>query len=301
VHADAVFHLSTHSTAIIVYQVTGDNVSSSFIQDRTVLVTGSTDGIGLQTALDLARLGGRVILHGRTEERLHAAMMHLRRANAEIAGAVTGDFSSIASMGRMIAELRDSFPELSVLVNNAGVYMSEHVMTEDGYEMTWQVNHLAMMLLTEQLLLTLKDNMPARVVNVSSIAHTRGSIAFDNLNGEREYDAYGAYAQSKLANVLFTYELAAKLHGSGVSVNCLHPGVIGTKLLRDGFGIDGASVEEGAATSVYLASADDVSDVSGKYFVRKQQTPSSATSYDLELMRRLWDVSERQIQKAVDP
>lgn len=273
----------------------GNAMSSSFIQDRTVLITGSTDGIGLQSALELARLGARVILHGRTEERIHTAMMHLRRADVDVAGAVTGDFADFASVRRMAAELRASFPALSVLVNNAGVYMSDAVRTVDGYETTWQVNHLSMMLLTEQLLLTMKDAVPARIVNVSSIAHTRGRIDFNNLNGEREYDAYGAYAQSKLANVLFTYELAAKLHGSGITVNCLHPGVIGTKLLREGFGIDGASVEEGAATSVYLASADEVADVSGKYFVRKKITPSSAASYDLELMRRLWDVSEEQI------
>ncbi|MDT8322624.1 MAG: SDR family oxidoreductase [Bacteroidota bacterium] len=272
-------------------------MSHTFIQDRTVLVTGSTDGIGLQTALEIARRGGRVVLHGRSEERLHSAMLQLRRADADIAGAVTGDFASFASVRRMAAEVRTSFPELSVLVNNAGVYMSDHAMTEDGHEMTWQVNHLSMLLLTEQLLLVLKDNLPARIVNVASIAHTRGSIDFENLNGEREYDPYGAYAQSKLANILFTYELAAKLHGSGITVNCLHPGVIGTKLLREGFGIDGASVEEGAATSVYLATSDEVADISGKYFVRKQQTPSSATSYDLELMRRVWDVSEEQVQR----
>ncbi|MCB2204109.1 SDR family oxidoreductase [bacterium] len=270
-------------------------MSHSYIMDRTVLVTGSTDGIGLQTALELAQRGAKVVLHGRTEERLNAAMIHLRREGADVAGAVTGDFASFTSVRRMADEVRNSFPELSVLVNNAGLYMNEHVMTEDGYEMTWQVNHLSVMLLTEQLLLVLKENTPARIVNVASIAHTRGSIDFTNLNGEREFASYAAYAQSKLANVLFTYELAAKLHGSGIYANCLHPGVIGTKLLREGFGIDGASLEEGAATSVYLASEDDVADVSGKYFVRKQQTPSSETSYDLELMRKLWEVSEGQI------
>ncbi len=272
-------------------------MSHAYIQDRTVLVTGSTDGIGLRTALDLALRGGKVVLHGRTEERLHGAIMQLRQQGADVAGAVVGDFARFASVRRMADEVRRSFPALSVLVNNAGVYMSEQVLTEDGYEMTWQVNHLAMMLLTEQLLLVLKNNTPARIVNVSSIAHTRGSIDFHNLNGEVRYDAYGAYAQSKLANVLFTYELAAKLHGSGITANCLHPGVIGTKLLKQGFGIDGASVEEGAATSLHLASADEVADVSGKYFVRKQQTPSSATSYDLELMRKLWEVSEDQIHR----
>jgi len=272
-------------------------MSFSYIQDRTVLVTGSTDGIGLRTALDLALRGAQVVLHGTTEERLHSAIMHLRTQGADIAGAVVGDFSSFTAIRYMADEIQRSFPTLSVLVNNAGVYMSEQILTEDGYEMTWQVNHLAMMLLTEQLLLVLKNNTPARIVNVSSIAHTRGRVDFKNLNGEMKYDAYGAYAQSKLANVLFTYELAGKLHGSGITVNCLHPGVIGTKLLKTGFGIDGASVEEGAATSLHLAAADEVADVTGKYFARKQQTPSSATSYDFELMRKLWEVSEEQIHR----
>jgi len=272
-------------------------MATAYIEDKTVLVTGSTDGIGLQTALELAQRGGKVILHGRTEERLHAAMVYLRRNDADVAGAVVGDFASFSSVRRMADELRTSFPSLSVLVNNAGIYMREHVLTQDGFETTWQVNHLSMMLLTEQLLLTLKDNTPARIVNVSSIAHTRGSIDFSNLNGEVSYDAYAAYSLSKLANVLFTYELDAKLHGSNITVNCLHPGVIGTKLLREGFGIDGASVSEGAATSVYLASAAEVSDISGKYFVRKKQTPSSPASYDLELMRKLWEISEEQIHK----
>ena len=163
-------------------------MSHGYISGRTVLVTGSTDGIGLQTARELALLGGRVILHGRTEERLHGAMMHLRQAGADVAGAVLGDFADFSSVRRMADELRGSFPELSVLVNNAGVYMNEQVLTHDGFEMTWQVNHLSMMLLTEQLLLAMKDNRPARIVNVSSIAHTRGKIDFSNLNGEREYE-----------------------------------------------------------------------------------------------------------------
>jgi NAD(P)-dependent dehydrogenase (short-subunit alcohol dehydrogenase family) len=270
-------------------------MTAAHFEGKTVLVTGSTDGIGLQTALELSQRGGKVILHGRSEERLNAAMIHLRRHGANMAGAVIGDFANFASVRSMAEEIRSSFPSLSVLVNNAGVFMNEHVLTQDGYESTWQVNHLSMMLLTEQLLRVLKENTPARIVNVSSIAHTRGGMDFRNLNGEVTYDAYGAYAQSKLANVLFTYELAAKLHGSGITVNCLHPGVIGTKLLMEGFGIDGASVADGAATSVYLAAAAEVADISGKYFVRKKQTPSSPTSYDLELMRKLWEISEAQI------
>lgn len=270
-------------------------MSAEYIKNRTVLVTGSTDGIGLQTAIELAKLGGEVILHGRSEERLSQAMMKLRHNGTQAAGAVVGDFSSFASIRMMAAELRDSFPRLSVLVNNAGVFMNDHVLTQDGWEATLQVNHLAMMLLTQELLFVLKDHRDARIVNVSSIAHTRGGIDFENLNGEKEYDGYAAYSQSKLANILYTYELAERLYGSGVTANCLHPGVIGTKLLMEGFGIDGASLGEGAKTSVHLASDDSLVDVSGKYFVRKKETRSSATSYSVELRSKLWEVSQEMI------
>lgn len=270
-------------------------MGTEYIRNRTVLVTGSTDGIGLQTALELARMDAKVVIHGRNEERLNQALARLRAEGAEPAGGVIGDYGEFASVRRMADELRRSFPSLSVLVNNAGVYMNERVLTEDGYEMTWQVNHLSMVLLTELLLSTLGRNAPARIVNVASIAHTRGGIDFDNLNGEREFDPYGAYAQSKLANIMFTYELAERIGGSGVTANCLHPGVIGTKLLRKGFGIDGGTVEEGAETSVYLASDDELRDVSGKYFVRKQETPSSAETYDEDLRKKLWETSREQI------
>jgi len=264
---------------------------SSYIRNRTVLVTGSTDGIGLQTAIDLAKLGASVILHGRSEERLNRAMIQLRQHDVQAVGAVVGDFAHFASVRSMAAEIRDSFPELSVLVNNAGIYMNDHVLTQDGWETTWQVNHLAMMLITQELLFTLKEHRDARVVNVSSIAHTRGSIDFRNLNGEVQYDGYPAYSQSKLANILFTYELAERLHGSGITANCLHPGVIGTKLLKAGFDMDGASLAEGAETSVFLAADDSLADVSGKYFVRKQETASAQITYDAELRLKLWDLS----------
>ena len=270
-------------------------MGTEYIRNRTVLVTGSTDGIGLQTALELARMDANVIVHGRTEERLNQALARLRAGGAEPVGGVVGDFADFTSVRRMADEVRHSFSALSVLVNNAGVYMNERVLTEDGYEMTWQVNHLSMVLLTELLLSTLGKNPSSRIVNVASIAHTRGSIDFDNLNGEKDYDPYGAYAQSKLANIMFTYELAERIEGSGVTANCLHPGVIGTKLLREGFGVDGGTVEEGAETPVYLASADELREVTGKYFVRKRETPSSEETYDEELRKKLWDISREQI------
>lgn len=256
---------------------------------RTILVTGSTDGIGKQTAMELARRGARVILHGRSSERLERTRRECADAGLETAGSLVGDFADLASVRDMAREAAERYPDLNVLVNNAGLFMKRRSVTRDGHEMTWQVNHLAPVLLTMELLPLLRKNVPARIVNVSSVAHTRGRIDLEDPNGSRSFDGYAAYAQSKLANVLFTYELAEQLAGASVDVNCLHPGVIGTKLLMEGFGIDGGSVDDGARTSVHLAMSEDIEGVSGKYFVQGQPTPSSAMTYDVRLRKDLWD------------
>ena len=195
----------------------------------------------------------------------------------------------------MAEDVRQRFPGLRFLLNNAGVFMQRREVSVDGHELTWQINHLAPVLLTMELLPLLRANAPARIVNVASIAHARGSINLADPGGERGYDGYAAYAQSKLANVLFTYELAERLVGSDVDVNCLHPGVIGTKLLKEGFGIDGASIEEGARTSIHLAISEELAGVSGTYFVREMPTPSSTTSYDVHLRKDLWELTMRSL------
>jgi NAD(P)-dependent dehydrogenase (short-subunit alcohol dehydrogenase family) len=262
---------------------------------RTILVTGSTDGIGKQTAMDLARLGARVILHGRKAERLERTRRDFAEAGLDTAGTLVADFADLTSVREMAREAVERYPDLNILVNNAGLIVKRRAVTGDGHETTWQVNHLAPVLLTMELLPLLRKNVPARIVNVSSVAHTRGRIDLEDLNGERAFDSYGAYAQSKLANVLFTYELAEQLAGASVDVNCLHPGVIGTKLLMAGFGIDGASLEEGARTSVHLAMSEDLEGVSGKYFVQGETTPSSAMTYDVRLRKDLWDLTMQAI------
>ncbi|MBE0644576.1 MAG: SDR family oxidoreductase [Bacteroidetes bacterium] len=261
----------------------------------TILVTGSTDGIGKETALGLARQGAHVILHGRSPERLDMTRDEFISAGVSVAGIVEGDFSNLASVRSLARGIRERFPDLNVLINNAGVYMKSRTETSDGHEASWQVNHLAPVLLTLELLPILEKNAPARIINVSSIAHTRGRIDFDDLSGMKSFDGYAAYAQSKLANILFTYELAEQLEGKGVDVNCLHPGVIGTKLLTDGFGIDGAPLDEGARTSIFLAMTDDLAGVTGKYFVKEQPTTSSAMSYDVRLRKDLWDLTLKAI------
>ena len=246
-----------------------------------VLVTGSSDGIGKETARQLAAAGAEVIVHGRSKARTDAVAREIG------ARAWLCDFSSLEAIRDAAAGLPRG---IDVLVNNAGVYLTERGLTSDGYEATFQVNHLAPFLLTSLLLPTMSAN--ARIVNVSSAVHASGEIDFDDLMGERRFSGYGAYAQSKLANVLFTRELARRQEKA--TANALHPGVIGTKLLRAGFGgFAGASVEEGAATSVYLASSPEVEGVTGRYFVRCRESQPSPRALDDRAAARLWEISER--------
>ncbi len=261
----------------------------------TVLITGATDGIGKETATALARMGATVILHGRSPERCEAArrqvLAAVPHARLETAAA---DLSSFAAVRTMAREILDRIPALQVLVNNAGVYMTRRTLSADGIEMTFAVNHLSHFLLTGLLLDLLRTSGPARIITVSSIAHTRGTIDPAFLAGEKPFDGYAAYALSKLANILFTVELAGRLNGAGVTANCLHPGVIGTKLLQTGFpAVEGGAASDGAATPVYLATSPDVAGISGKYFVRNKEQRSSGDSTDPRIRRELWAMSER--------
>lgn len=260
---------------------------------KVILVTGATDGIGRQTALELAMEGAKVILHGRDSEKCEDAIewIKTRYNNAEL-DCVTGDLSSIQQTKDIAEKVKKKHPDLNVLINNAGIYKKKGELTEDGYEYTFAVNHLSYFVLTLLLLKVLRKNAPARVVNVSSMAHQRGDIDFDNLNGEKEFSPYGAYALSKLANILFTKKLAELENENMVTVNCLHPGVISTKLLRKGFGFGGGRVEEGAKTSVYLALSDEVKNITGKYFVNSAVAEPSGITDDTEVIDRLWTINE---------
>jgi NAD(P)-dependent dehydrogenase (short-subunit alcohol dehydrogenase family) len=257
---------------------------------KTILVTGSTDGIGKQTALELAKKGHRVIIHGRKIDRCLDVREHIRsRSGNKYVDFVAADLSSLKAARVMAEEIKMNYKNLDILINNAGVFEQKKKITEDNLERTFVVNHLSVFLLTGSLLDLLKKSPAARIVTVSSMAHA-SKIDFDNLQGEKYYDGHEAYGRSKLCNILFTFELAERV--KGITVNTLHPGVIGTKLLQVGWGMGGASLESGAQTSIYLALADELEEVSGKYFSNRRESKPAAICSDSQIRRKLWKISE---------
>lgn len=277
--------------------------TSGSMTGRTVLITGGTGGIGKATAIGLARLGARVGIVGRDAARAEAAAADIRSISGD--GAVDvfiADVSSQAEVRRLAAEVLEAYPRLDVLVNNVGGFWAHRHVTADGLERTLAVNHLAAFLLTELLLERLKASAPARIVTVSSGAQSMGRIDFDDLQGKAAYSGQRAYNQSKLANVMFTYELARRLEGTGVTANVLHPGVT-----RTDFGAEDQaryfawmsglvrpfmkSPARGAETPIHLASSPDVEGLSGRYFANRRARESNRTSYDRESATRLWQVS----------
>ena len=274
---------------------------------KTVLITGGTTGIGRATATGLAALGASVAIVGRDLDRAESAAAEIRReAGAGSVDVFVADMSSQAEVRRLAVAVRDRYPRLDVLVNNVGGYWATRKVTADGLEHTFAVNHLAPFLLTALLLDRLEASAPARIVTVSSGAQAMGRLAFDDLQGERAYSAQRAYNQSKLANVMFTYELARRLEGTGVTATVLHPGLVRTNFAAEDptTFIKGLILvarpfmktpAQGARTSVYLASSADVSGVTGKYFVNGKPRTTSKLSYDTAAAARLWQVSEQLV------
>lgn len=264
------------------------------MKGKTVLVTGATDGIGKATALALGTLGAHVILHGRSAQRLSLAAGEIHAATGSSADTLQADFSSLAAVRMCAEQILREFPRLDALVHNAGIFARHREVTPDGYESTLAINHLAPFLLTHLLEGFLRQSSPARIVVVSSITHVQSTLDFENLQGEKRYDGREAYSLSKLANAMFTVELAERLRGSGVTVNCFHPGVIATKLLRSGYGnMAAASPDRGAEQAVYLVASPDVEGVTGKYFVNGREARPSPLVHDASLRARLWRVSEQ--------
>jgi NAD(P)-dependent dehydrogenase (short-subunit alcohol dehydrogenase family) len=282
---------------------TTDPTNSHPMGTKTVLVTGGTGGIGEATAIGLARLGARVGITGRDRARAEAAADNIRSASGNSAvDTYVADMSSQAQVRSLAHEVLDAYPRLDVLVNNVGGFWNTRHITADGLEHTFALNHLAPFLLTNLLLDRLRASAPARIVTLSSGAQAMGRIDFDDLQGERSYSGQRAYNQSKLANVMFTYELARQLEGTGVTATVVHPGVV-----RTAFGAEDPArwqraflplvrpfmktPASGAETSIYLASDPVVGSVSGRYFANRKPRKSSKASYDVGAQVRLWQVS----------
>ena len=270
---------------------------------KNCLVTGGTRGIGFYTARGLASQGAHVILVGHNAAHGEQALERIGEAVGEGAASfLLADLSAQDQVQRLARDVQDRYMHLDVLVNNVGAVFVRRQESVDGIEMTLALNHLSYFLLTGLLLDMLKGSAPARIVNVSSDAHHRAEMNFEDLQFEERYSSFQTYAQSKLANLLFTYELARRLEGSKVTVNALHPGFVNSHLYRRmgilrpvvkliGFLI-GKSAEEGAETSIYVASSPEVEGVSGKYFIDREPVSSSPASYDTKSARCLWEISQ---------
>lgn len=281
-------------------------MSDTTMQGRSVLITGATSGIGKEAAVELAGMGANVTIVARDERKGRGTQSEIKERSGADADLMLADFASLADVRRLADEYRSSHDALHVLLNNAGAYNPTRAESRDGYELTFAVNHLAHFLLTDLLLDTIKASTPARIINVSSDAHNGSTIDFNDLQSTNGYGGMRAYGQSKLANILFTKELARRLEGTGVTVNAVHPGVVRTGFGRNSGGLTSAlfavfhvvgrpftlSPSQGAETSVYLASSPDVEDISGEYFIKKQVADSSAAARDAEAAKRLWEVSE---------
>lgn len=270
---------------------------------RVCVVTGANAGIGKATAEGLARIGAVVVMVCRSRERGEAARAEIsEKVGSRRIDLMVADLSSQGSIRKLARAIVERHPQVGVLINNAGTIPGRRRLTVDGIETQLAVNHLAPYLLTNLLLDALTAGDSARVVTVSSQVHSKSAIEFDDIQSEREYSPSAVYRKTKLANILFTYELARRLEGTGVTANCLHPGVIATKLLdaymggskNAGFGDGeafGASAEEGARAVLHAAAAPELQGVTGKYFLDNAEAESATVSYDEEHARKLWEVS----------
>src|SRR5947209_8937278 len=281
---------------------------NSSMQGKICMVTGANSGIGKATALALAQMGATVVMVCRDRARGEQARSEITtKSRKNAVDHLQADLSSQQSIRHLVGTFQHHYPHLHVLINNAGAaFPGRRRETVDGLEMTFAVNYLAPFLLTHLLLDVLKASAPARIVNVSSGSHKAGYIKLDNLQSKNPYGSMKVYGQAKLAVVLFTYELARRLEGTGVTVNCLHPGFVAThfgqrdagpafRLLVKVIGSFGTSPEKGAKTSIYLASSPKVEGVTGTYFVKSVPKRSAAISYDEPLQRQLWEQSAKLV------
>ncbi len=287
-------------------------IMNTSMQGKICMVTGANSGIGKATALGLAQMGTTVIIVCRDRARGEEAQNEIKTKSGNNAvDLLLADLSSQQSIRQLVENFQQNYTQLHVLINNAGVFMMSRKATVDGLEMTFAVNYLAPFLLTNLLLDKLQNSAPARIVNVSSESHQSGYIKIDDLQAEKGYRSWNAYGQSKLALVMFTYELARRLQGTDMTVNCLHPGFVSTNIGQSDTApivrtlvkfifSRGISPEEGAKTSIYLASSPEVEGVTGKYFAKCIPIRSAPISFDKSLQQQLWEQSAKLVNLPVN-
>lgn len=276
--------------------------------EKIMIVTGATSGIGLITARELAASGARVVLVGRSLPRLEAAVAHITQHSPDARlDTIHADLSSQAEVIAVANTIKQRYDHIDVLINNAGAYFTQQHFSVDGIEMTWALNHMAPFILTSNLLDLLRASAPSRIITVASAAHQGALIDFDDVEGTKRFNGWKAYGQSKLANIMFTYELAHRLQDSDVTANTLHPGFVATSFAQNNGGwfvsvfavmqrLLAISPEQGAATSVYLAQDQSVVGTTGRYFEKCKPVPSSKVSYDVTSQRRLWHLSQQMMK-----
>ena len=278
----------------------------------TCLITGATDGIGKEAAIELAKKECNLILIGRNKEKGEKVVGQIRKVaeNYVDIDYFTADLMLMKEVSRVADEVSRKYPKIDVLLNNVGAYFAFRDVTEEGFERTFALNHLGYFLMTKKLLPLVEKSDYKRIVNVSSSAHYGIDFEFDNMNGEKKYSGFDIYKRSKLANVMFTYELAKRIEGTGITANCLHPGFVSTNfgknnnflwrnVIRVAMWLTAISVKDGAKTSIHLACSDEVKDITGRFFANSQIKKGSSKAKNEEHNRKLWELSEEFVEKFV--
>ena len=278
----------------------------------TCLITGATDGIGKEAAIELAKKGCNLILIGRNKEKGDKVVEQIRKIADSYVDIdyFTADLMLMKEVSRVADEVSRKYPKIDILLNNVGAYFAFRGVTEEGFERTFALNHLGYFLMTKKLLPLIEKSNYKRIVNVSSSAHYGIDFEFDNLNGEKKYSGFDIYKKSKLANVMFTYELAKRVKDKGITANCLHPGFVSTNfgknnnflwrnVIRVAMWLTAINVKDGAKTSIHLACSDEVKDITGRFFANCQVKKGSSKAKNDEHNRKLWDISEDYVKKFV--